>query len=527
MATVVREVERKYVADDGFELPSLMELMVGADGGRDPQIAPLAEGEPVRQHLAATYFDTAALDLAKAGLTLRRRTGGEDAGWHLKVPAGPDARSELRHPLGRGTRTVPAALRDMVWARTLGAELRPVAEIVTDRTVHRLVDVTGHVAAELADDRVTARRLMPTEGLGDAAGAETSWREIEVELGDGGADLLSAVDARLRERGLSEAPSASKLARVLDVRPGDGPVTGKDRTTTLTSPAGDVLLAYIAEQVQQVRAQDLPVRLDATDAVHKMRVATRRLRSALTTFKRLFDPDVVGPLRNELKWLAGELGAARDAEVMRDRVLSAVEAEEAQGGEAHAATGVADSGLGDAYRKAHGRVLAELDGDRYHAILTGLDGLVTAPPLTDRAAAEAGTTLPPLVARSYKKVRTIVKQADATPPGAEREELLHDARKAAKRARYAGESVSRTFGKDAVAFAKAMEDVQEALGEHQDSVLTRARLRDLARHTSSTDAAFLYGRLHALEEAGASRAQEHFDAAWKAAGRKSVHRWLR
>jgi CHAD domain-containing protein len=72
-----------------------------------------------------------------------------------------------------------------------------------------------------------------------------------------------------------------------------------------------------------------------------------------------------------------------------------------------------------------------------------------------------------------------------------------------------------------------MEDVQEALGEHQDSVLTRERLRDLARHTSSTDAAFLYGRLHALEEARAGDSRRHFEAAWKAARRKSLHRWLR
>jgi CHAD domain-containing protein len=527
MVTVVREVERKYVADEAVELPSLTELMAGGNGSRDPQIAHVVEGEPVRQRLAATYFDTAALDLARSGLTLRRRTGGEDAGWDLQVPSGPDARSELRHPLGRGARTVPAALRKMVWAQTLGAELRPVAEITTDRTVRRWVDVTGHVVAEMADDRVSARRLLPTEGLGDAAAAATSWREIEVDLGEGAVDLLSAVDARLRERGLSEAPSASELAQVLDL-PSIGPAgPGEGRELTVESPAGEVLLVHISEQVQQVRTQDLPVRLDATDAVHKMRVATRRLRSALTTFKPLFDPDVVGPLRNELKWLAGELGAARDAEVMRDRVRSAVEAEKGEAGEARAAAGVTDSELGEAYRSAHDRVLAELDGDRYHAILRALDRLVTAPPVTDRALATAGETLPPLVARSYKKVRRIVKQADATPAGAEHEELLHDARKAAKRARYAGESVSRTFGKEAVAFAKAMEDVQEALGEHQDSVLTRERLRDLARHTSSTDAAFLYGRLHALEEAAAGESQRHFDAAWKAARRRSLHRWLR
>jgi CHAD domain-containing protein len=526
MLTVHREVERKYVADDSFELPPLTELMAGDDGRRVGDVAvPVVEGEPVRQQLAATYFDTDDLRLAAAGLTLRRRTGGEDAGWHLKVPAGSNARSEVRMPLGKAERTVPKRLQQMVWAQSLGSELRPVAEIVTDRTVRQLVDVTGHVVTEVADDRVTARRLLPTEGLGDAAAAPISWREIEVELGDGDGDILSAVDARLRERGLSEAPSASKLAQVLDVQPGDGTGSGKGRKLTVTSPAGDALLAHLREQVQQVRAQDLPVRLDAPDAVHKMRVATRRLRSALATFKPLFDPDVVGPLREELKWLAGELGAARDAEVMRDRVRTAVEAE-GQAVEAESVAGVADAELGEAYRTAHDRVLAELDGERYHAILAGLDGLVTSPPVTERAASEAGKTLPPLVARSYVKVRRIVKRADATPAGAEREELLHDARKAAKRSRYAGESVSRIFGKDAVTFAKAMEEVQEALGEHQDSVLTRERLRDLARHTSSTEAAFLYGRLHAMEEAGTTQTQQHFDAAWKAAGRKRLHRWL-
>src|SRR5215218_5718489 len=125
----------------------------------------------------------------------------------------------------------------------------------------------------------------------------------------------------------------------------DRAVPGTDGTMTVTSKAGDVLLAHIAEQVQEVRAKDLPVRMDATDAVHKMRVATRRLRSALTTFKPLFDPDVARPLRDELKWLAGELGAARDAEVMRDRVLSAVDGK-AQTDGGHAGVGVADSELG-------------------------------------------------------------------------------------------------------------------------------------------------------------------------------------
>jgi CHAD domain-containing protein len=518
-------VERTYVAGEGFALPPLAELVSGGKGGWNGGLVPVVEGEPVRERWVETYFDTADLRLVAAGLTLRRRTGGADTGWQLSVPAGRNARSEVRLPLGRGARTVPKSLQQMVWALTLGSSLRPSAEIRTERAVRRWVDATGHVVAEAADDRVTARRLLPSDGPGDAATAAASWREIKVEVAEGAQDLLSAVDGRLRAQGLTEAPSVPRLMRVLELSDSTG--SGEGGELTVESPAGDVLLAHLREQVRQVRVQDLPVRLDATDAVHKMRVATRRLRSALTTFKPLFDPDVVEPLRNELKWLAGELGAARDAEVMRDRVRSAVEMEHAEAGEAQAAASGADSELGNAYRRAHERVLAELDSDRYHAILRALDGLVTAPPLTGRAVDTAGEALPPLVARSYKKVRKIVKQADATPAGAEHEELLHDARKAAKRARYAGESVSRTFGKEAVAFAKAMEDVQEALGEHQDSVLTRERLRDLARHTSSTDAAFLYGRLHALEEARAGDSRQHFEVVWKAAGRKSLHRWLR
>jgi CHAD domain-containing protein len=451
-----------------------------------------------------------------------RRTGGDDAGWHLQLSAGPSARSEVRLPLGRSTRTVPTGLQQMVWARSLGAPLRPVAEIVTDRTVRRLVDVTGRVVAEVADDRVTARRVLPTEGIGDAAGAARSWREFEVGAADD--ELLEAMDAHLRDRGLHEARNAPTLAQVLDLQPGAARSSGT--TPTVRSPAGDVVLDHLREQVEQVATQDLPVRLDAPDAVHRMRVATRRLRSALTTFKPLFEKDVVRPLRGELKWLAAELGAARDAEVMRDRVRRAVESESATV-EPGPAAAVADQDLSQSYRSAHDRVLDELDGERYHALLENLHALVTTPPLTKEAAARAGRVLPRLVGRSYTEVRRIVKKSENTPPGDEREELLHDARKAAKRARYAGESVSGTFGKDAVAFAEAMEGVQEALGEHQDSVLTRERLRELARHTTSTDAAFLYGRLHALEEARTLGSQQHVDAAWKKAGRKSLRRWMR
>src|SRR3954454_3765058 len=214
MAAAHLNVEKKYAADESFELPPLAELVAGPANGAGATVdpgTPVAESQAESQRLEATYFDTADLRLATAGLTLRRRTGGDDTGWHLEVPAGTGARSEVRLPLGRATRTVPESLLNMVWAQSRGAPLRPVAEISTDRTVRRLVDATGQVLAELADDRVNARRLRPTNGSGDAAGAATTWREIEVELLGGRTELLDAVDTRLRARdcGRPRAPRSS------------------------------------------------------------------------------------------------------------------------------------------------------------------------------------------------------------------------------------------------------------------------------------------------------------------------------
>ena len=529
MTAVAGRTERKYSADDSVEIPALIEMLGGdVDGPRDVDGGRLSEGDVGRQRREATNFDTADLRLARAGLTLRRQTGGEDAGWHLQVDAGgtsgPDVRLPPgRVPPGRTPRVVPDPLPSMVWARTLGDQLQPVVRISAERTVRRLTDATGRILAEVADDRITGRRLL-VDGAVEAAGAETSWREIDLVIGDGTDGLGELVDARLRDRGLQETPAASMLVHVLGSPPTD-PEPQEAPRPTPSSRAGDVLLAHLRQQVAQVQAQDLPVRLDTPDSVHKMRVATRRLRSALTTFKLLFDPDVTRPLREELRWLAGELGAARDAEVMRDRVSDAVE-DESHHLAVHAETD-ARAELAEAYRAAHDRVLAELDGDRYHQILVALRALVDQPPLRKRAGRRAGKVLPPLVARSFDRVRGLVDEAATRPPGAERDEQMHDARKAAKKARYAGETVAPVFGKDATRFAAAMEEVQEALGEHQDSLLTRARLRTLAAHATSTEAAFVYGRLHALEEARTEESQARFDAAWKAAGRRPLHRWLR
>src|SRR3954471_20577122 len=136
MTSVRGGTELKYSADDSFEIPGLIEVLAGEDGDGSPVVdaGPLSEGEVGRQRWDATYFDTADLRLARAGLTLRRQTGGEDAGWHLQVDAGGRSGADGRLPPGRvppgrTPRVVPDPLPSMVWARTLGDQLQPVARI--------------------------------------------------------------------------------------------------------------------------------------------------------------------------------------------------------------------------------------------------------------------------------------------------------------------------------------------------------------------------------------------------------------
>jgi CHAD domain-containing protein len=525
MREVVREVEVKFSVDEDYEVSSLFE-----PGAATYRGTPVTPGEPERQVLRATYFDTANLDLARHRLTLRRRLGGRDSGWHLKVPQGGTERSEVRLPLGRApVSRVPEPLQRLVRARALDQPLVPIAKITTHRTVYRLFDATGHAVLELADDRVSARRVLSGDGSGQATGPEVAWREIELEVLDGDRDTLAALTHELQRRGMEVATHASKIARVLELEMHAPDATGRrpeSKRPTLKTPMSRVSMSYVLEQVEQIRAQDILVRIDAPASVHTMRVATRRLRSALATYGRTFAPDAVGPLRAELGWLAGILGAVRDAEVMRERVLGALQAE-SENASATSGELEASASLNASYAQVRGALLHDLDGERFGCLLQMLEAFVQKPPTTADGGRPAGKTLRRAVAREYADVRRLVKRARAAGQDSGREEHLHDARKAAKRARYAAELASFVYGRRARDFAAAMETVQELLGQHQDAVVLRQRLFELSGATTDPISAFTYGRLHAMEEARARQAEDRLPSVWAAASRKELRRWLR
>jgi inorganic triphosphatase YgiF len=196
------ETEQKYDADADFVLPDL--------GGLEGRIK--AAGR-ARYYLSATYYDTDRLDLIKNRITLRRRVGGPDEGWHLKLPVRQDTRQELHVPLGEGSAgVVPARLTAQVEDITAGRPLRAIAILDTERTVLTLTSPAGEALAEVADDLVTATRLDKTDGR------PLRWREIEVEAKSDGAEipgLLEAAGQALRQAGARRSSSASKLGRLL------------------------------------------------------------------------------------------------------------------------------------------------------------------------------------------------------------------------------------------------------------------------------------------------------------------------
>ncbi|MGC1285372.1 MAG: CYTH domain-containing protein [Streptosporangiaceae bacterium] len=198
------ETELKLDVDPGFVVPDLDGLASGQ-----------TVTEPEVRQLVANYFDTSDLRLAAVPATLRRRTGGPDEGWHLKLPVGAGTRRELQAPLGDDPTTVPPQLASLVATWVEGHPLQVVAVLETRRTVRNLIGADGTVLAEVADDLVTGR--LP--GLGDTPAEPVTWREIEVELVSGGPEILAAARTRLTAAGARLSSSASKLGRLLGTSP--------------------------------------------------------------------------------------------------------------------------------------------------------------------------------------------------------------------------------------------------------------------------------------------------------------------
>ncbi|GHD49405.1 CYTH and CHAD domain-containing protein [Mycetocola manganoxydans] len=458
------EIERKYDVEEGARVPDL-----SAAAG----VASVVTHEPVQ--LEAVYYDTENLDLSVRRIVVRRRTGGGDAGWHIKKPAA-EGRTEMHWPLGRDTGKVPATLLEPIRAWVRDRELTPLARISTTRTAIHLLDATGNGIVEIADDEVTATDVRN--------GGERSWREWEVELLDAAPDteegrtaLLDSIEALIAPAGAHPSSSIAKIARALgadsltQVVPEDPDEPKKGRQA---SDAASVVVAAISDIVHALEHTDPAARADEPDAVHRMRTLVRRLRSVLAAYRSLFDREVTDDLRERLADLGTALGNARDLEV------SALHAEtlldELGKPETDARARLIDD-VQRRYATAHKKLRSVLTSPEYFRLLDDLDAFVAHPPLSDRAktsgkksAKNGGKKLiRKVLAREVRRVR---KRADAvTTEGGDLESQLHDVRKAGRRLRYAAEAAEAANLGPSASAASAGERVQDTLGDHRDSIL--------------------------------------------------------
>jgi CHAD domain-containing protein len=284
-------------------------------------------------------------------------------------------------------------------------------------------------------------------------------------------------------------------------------------------------MAHLGQQVDKLVMHDRGARVDEPDAVHQMRVATRRLRSALATYRPLLDRERTDPVRQELKWLGQVLGRPRDTEVLHWRLRDLVAAQPGELVLGPVGARV-DLELGDRHRVAHADLVAALDGDRYFRLLDALDTLLAEAPLTARAGKSARTQLPALVGRAAGRVDRAARAVAGDRSPQERNQGLHKVRKSAKRARYAAESAVPVSGKPATRLAERMEALQDVLGEHQDSVAAQSLLLELAvAAQASGENGFTFGLLYARERTRANDARRDYEPALRKTSTTRARRW--
>lgn len=216
---------------------------------------------------------------------------------------------------------------------------------------------------------------------------------------------------------------------------------------------------------------------DDIEGVHQLRVALRRMRSALRIFRPALPREITRPWGEEMRYLAGQLGPARDLDVFLDEGLGAVAGKLPLPGEASLRH------LAETHRvAAYETVRTLLDSDRYTAFKRGFaDWLATESwlrgPLEDKHRERLDQPVVDFARRVLKKHRKrVLRQGDSVDPSSDQD--LHRLRIECKKLRYAGEFFEPLFPglSDFIGHLKSLQDV---LGVMNDVAVTRSLLERL------------------------------------------------
>jgi CHAD domain-containing protein len=411
------------------------------------------EGEPHESRFfTSTFHDTADHRLFRSGITLHRRLERGTNTWNLALSLAGD-RHEVE-ALGPPA-APPAEIADALVAVLRGAELAQVATLQTRRDGIR-IGMNGSAADVVVD----------TVALLDGHRTVETFSEVAIDLVHGDAHAVRRVQRDVVGLGARPAKSRTGLERVLPL-PAVEPV--RDDITCLR--------AFVARRTEDLLAADVAFRLSVdADAVHKMRVACRRVRSVLRTARPLVARVWADELRAELAWFAGELGPLRDLDVGSERLRKQVE----ELGEDARAGGKLVAQLGRRRKAAHRRAIAATADPRYFALLDRLDAAAAALPVV-----ESSDKLSDLAAKEFERLRKCLRSIDDSAPDSK----VHKARILGKRTRYAAELVGD------LRLAKAARRFQDVVGVHQDARVLADSVRAAAERAADPRAALAAGRI--------------------------------
>lgn len=505
--SVHREVERKLRVAPDFPLLDLQGH--GALGHVIPRQA---------FEMTAAYHDTEDLRLLRWGATLRRREGGPDEGWHLKLPvAGSDAgtRDELHLPLWAGQiGSVPAELADVVAPFARGARLIPVAWVHTIRTPSMLIGADGIELAELVDDLVRVR-------AGDHR-VLAEFREIEVEArGPSDSGVIDRLAAILIEHG-AEPSSASKAASAL------GPLAAAPPDITVPGiplpqdPARAAIRAMISRHARGIVLADVAVRRALPNSVGLLHAATSQLSSLLCFLEPLLDAEWARTIQQELGWLASETGAIQETEILAERLHA--HATRIDDLDASAALAIIDDVLGRRLSGARGGALAALRSERHELLLEDIVRASQDPPVTAAGDHPSAAVLPPLIAHEWRRLnrpaRKLRKGADSGD--------WDRVRMRAERMRHVLDACSPMFPDHRTRLTRKLARATEVLGEQRTARNAQHVIREIAAHQAPTGmAAFALGRLFEQEVAYERESRQGFIRQWPSVRQVAKRSWFR
>jgi CHAD domain-containing protein len=414
---------------------------------------------------------------------------------------------------------VPYEAQHLVRAIVRHAPLSPVAELITSRRRILVKGAAGQPLAEIDDDTVAVM---------DGLRLAERFRQVEVELQAEDEAVLDSVVGRLVAAGAVVGVPRPKLAQALGLAAlpsggARGPALPKKRGKRAL---GQVVTSSISAGLDRLVRHDPIVRLDADpEGVHQARVATRRLRSDLRTFRDVLDPEWTAEVRGELKWLASALGEVRDADVLAQRLKDQAASHLREDDQ----KGFKDllERLAGERQAARMRLLEVLDSERYLDLLDELSAAALSPPFREGADLDVETradkAIIPLVLRPWKRLRKAVSGLSPSPD----DQALHQVRIKAKRARYAAEAAAVAVGKPAERFAKVVAELQDVLGDHHDAVTAEAWLREAgAAGTAANEAVFVSGELVTVERNEQESLRNAWPSVWSRLSKRRLTAWL-